>query len=199
MNVISANKPYGLRKNIIDNYDYYHLPEMSKTRNNDDDLQLYASNGRIMYCPADYPLPKKSPSIDSYKVFIPSAWGNMSEKSGLGGAYSDIIIASPKDICTESFVECGTFTNYEQAKYFAKFVLTKFCRALIYVNKISQQSSRSVWENVPQLDFSEKWWNKSISEIDEELFNKYNVPQNIREYVKKNIQTKTIANIINYK
>lgn len=199
MNVISANKPYGLRKNIIDNYDYYHLPEMSKTRNNDDDLQLYASNGRIMYCPADYPLPKKSPSIDSYKVFIPSAWGNMSEKSGLGGAYSDIIIASPKDICTESFVECGTFTNYEQAKYFAKFVLTKFCRALIYVNKISQQSSRSVWENVPQLDFSEKWWNKSISEIDEELFNKYNVPQNIREFVKKNIQTKTIANIINYK
>jgi superfamily II DNA or RNA helicase len=199
MNIISANKPYGLRKNIIDNYAYYHLPEMSETRKNDDDLQLYASNGRIMYCPANYPLPKKSLSIDSYKVFIPSAWGNMSEKSGLGGAYSDIIIASPRDICTESFVECGTFANFEEAKYFAKFALTKFCRALIYVNKISQQSSRSVWKNVPQLDFSENWWNKSISEIDEELFNKYNVPQNIRDFVKNNIQTKTIANIINYK
>ena len=110
---------------------------------------------------------------------------------------TEVALGGVSGMYIKSFFNVTTLSNLCWAS--GKFVLTKFCRALIYVNKISQQSSRSVWENVPQLDFSEKWWNKSISEIDEELFNKYNVPQNIREFVKKNIQTKTIANIINYK
>ena len=76
--------------------------------------------------------------------------------------------------------------------------MTKFARALLFINKFSQQST-TAWHSVAVQDFSESWWSKSISEIDEELFNKYNVPQNIRDFVKKNIQTKTFANIINYK
>lgn len=199
MGKISTNKPYGLRKNIIDNYDYYHLPPMYDTKKSSDDLTLYASNERIKYCDKNYPLPKKSLALYKYKVFIPSAWGNMGEKAGLGGAYSDIIIGSPSEICTETFVECGLFENYEYAKRFAKFAMTKFCRALIYVNKLSQQSSRSVWEAVPDENFIEEWWNKSISEIDEELFKKYNIPSDIVDYVKKNIQTRTESNIVNYK
>ncbi len=198
MNEISANKPYGLRTNIIGNYTYYRLPEMMKDKKSNEDLTVYASNGRIVFCSSDYPLPKCSIAINKYKLFIPSAWGNMSENSGLGGAYSDVIIGGPRDICTETFVECGIYDNYELAKKASKYVLSKFVRALIYVNKVSQQSSRSVWASVPTQDFSESWWDKSIAEIDEELFKKYNIPENIREFVRNNIQTKTIANIVNY-
>ena len=199
MNIVSANKPYGLRKNIIDNYDYYKLPKMTEEKQNPDDLVLYASNERIRYCPKNYPLPKKSPALYSYKVFIPSAWGNMSENSGLGGAYSDIIIGRPGEICTETFVECGNFNSFSEAQKFAKYAMTKFARALLYVNKVSQQSSRSVWEAVPMQDFKEAWWNKTIAEIDEELFKKYSIDQKIIDFVKKNIQTKFETNIVNFK
>ena len=199
MNIVSTNKPYGLRKNIIDNYDYYKLPAMFEERQSDDDLTLYASNERIRYCPKNYPLPKKSSALYKYKVFIPSAWGNMSEKSGLGGAYSDIIIGRPGDICTETFVECGEFDSLAMAQKFAKYAMTKFVRALLYVNKVSQQSSRSVWEAVPLEDFKESWWNKTIAEIDEELFKKYSIDKDIINFVKKNIQTKFESNIVNFK
>lgn len=170
---------------------------MNMERQSEYDLALYASNDRIRYCSCDYPLPKISDGLKKYKVFIPSAWGNMSEKSGLGGAYSDIIIGKPNDICTETFVECGVCDTFRDAKCFAKYAMTKFVRALIYINKVSQQSSRSVWTCVPKQTFSETWWDKSISEIDEQLFAKYNVPADITEFVRKNIQTKDESNIIN--
>jgi hypothetical protein len=198
MDIVSANKPYGLRKNIIDNYDHYKLPEMYDEAKNNDDLRLYASNERIKYCPKDYPLPKVSLAINKYKVFIPSAWGNMSEKSGLGGAYSDIIIGKPGDICTETFVECGSFDNFDTAKKFAKYAMTKFVRALLYINKVSQQSSRSVWAAVPMQDFSEEWWNKSIKEIDAALFKKYGLDTKLVDYINKNIQQKFESNIVNF-
>ena len=76
--------------------------------------------------------------------------------------------------------------------------MTKFARALLYVNKYSQHSTTS-WGAIPVQDYSETWWGKSISEIDYELFEKYDVPINIREFVVSNFQTKSESNIINYK
>lgn len=38
----------------------------------------------------------------------------------------------------------------------------------------------------------------SIDDIDEGLFNKYNVPEDIRQFVRDNIQPMTIDNIIGY-
>ena len=122
----------------------------------------------------------------------------MSEKSGLGGAWSDIILGKPLDVCTETYIESGCFDEINKAMYHAKYILTKFARALIYMNKISQQCSKGAWKNVPIQDYSEEWWTESISSIDEHLFDKYNIPQNIRYIVKKNFQTKSENNIVNF-
>lgn len=121
----------------------------------------------------------------------------MSESAGLGGAFSDIIIASPDEACTETYLEAGPFDTYKEAQKYAKYLMTKFCRALLYVNKFSQHSTSS-WGAIPQQDFFEEWWNKSISEIDEKLFEKYNIPENIRIFIRNNIQQRTEANIVNF-
>ena len=125
-----------------------------------------------------------------------SAWGNMSETAGLGGAYANVIIAKPFEICTETYQESGCFDDFETAKKHAKYLLTKFARATLYANKISQMST-TAWGAVPVQDYSEDWWDKSMAEIDEYLFRKYNVPSDIAEFVRKNIQTKDESNIIN--
>lgn len=52
------------------------------------------------------------------------------------------------------------------------------------------------WGDVPQQDFIEDWWNESINVIEDKLFDKYNIPKNIREFIKKNIQKKNESNII---
>ena len=54
------------------------------------------------------------------------------------------------------------------------------------------------WWAIPQQDYNENWCNKSIDEIDEELFKKYDIPENIVKFVKNNIQKRSEANIVNY-
>ena len=190
----SVLKPYGLRTDVFGNFEKYHLPEMCETRNLDSDIKVVGSKA-VMYIPKNYPLPKRTTAIDKYKVFVPYAWGNMSESVGLGGAFADIIIAKPNEICTETYLESGCFNNIDTAKKHAKYLMTKFARAMLFVNKTSQHST-TAWGDVPMQDYSEPWWDKSIAEIDEELFKKYNVPKDIADYVKANIQTKTENNII---
>ena len=77
--------------------------------------------------------------------------------------------------------------------------MTKFCRALLFKSKSIQDNSKDKWKAVPLQDYHEEWWDKSIAEIDIELMKKYNVPQDIQDFVLKNIQERTEANIVNYK
>jgi len=70
--------------------------------------------------------------------------------------------------------ESGAFDDFETAQKHAKYLMTKFARALLYVNKMSQMSTRA-WGAVPIQDYHELWWNKSIAEIDKELIKKYGV------------------------
>ena len=191
----SVSKPYGIRKDIFKNYAKYNLPEMSIVRQSKTDILVYGSFNEVRYVPRDYAFPRRTKALEKFKVLVGSAWGNMSEKTGLGGAYANVIVAKPFEACTETYQESGCFDDIETCIKHAKYLMTKFARAALYVNKISQMSTTS-WGAVPVQDYSEAWWNNSIDEIDEQLFIKYNIPENIRRYIRKNIQRKTEENII---
>ena len=188
--ITSQRRPYGLDADITD-----VIAPFKETQNNNS-IVIYAKNKTIYYVNTDFKLPKISPKFKKYKIFVPKAWGNMSE-GYLGGAYSDIIIGKPNEACTETYLESGYFDDFAMAKKHAKYLLTNFVRALFFLNKFSQNSTRS-WGAVPMQDYSEPWWNLSIAEINEKLFDKYNIPQNVRDFINKNIQTKTEANIVNF-
>ena len=199
----SSLKPYGLRTDVInvndpDIYKKYKIGQIYKEKKKQDDITIYAKSGLLLYVPKNYAFPKISKGLSKYKVLIPYAWGNMCEKSGLGGAFSDIIIAFPGEACTETYLESGCFENYDIAKKHAKYLMTKFCRALLYLNKFSRHSTSS-WGAIPIQDYSEEWWTETITSIDEHLFKKYNVPQNIQDFVNKNFQTKNENNIVNFR
>lgn len=168
---------------------------MSEERISNTDIKVIGLK-QVRYIPRDYPLPKRTSALDKYKVFVPYAWGNMSPTAGLGGAFADIIIAKPYEICTETYLESGCFDSLDKAQKHAKYLMTKFARAMLFVNKTSQHST-TAWGDVPVQDYTEYWWNKSIADIDEHLFAKYNVPADIAEFVRRNIQTKDESNIIN--
>lgn len=191
----SARKPYGLSTDVFGDFEKYHLPSMSEERISNTDIKVIGLK-QVRFIPRDYPLPKRTNAIDKYKVFVPYAWGNMSATAGLGGAFADIIVAKPYEICTETYLESGCFDSLDKAQKHAKYLMTKFARAMLFVNKTSQHST-TAWGDVPSQDYSEDWWSKSIAEIDECLFKKYNVPSDIAEFVRKNIQTKNESNIVN--
>ena len=174
----SSRKPYGLSTDVIKNTEKYGLKPIFDNKCKSNDIKIYCKSGIVKYAPHDYQLPKCTKHLKKYKVFVAYAWGNMSEKTGLGGAYSDIIIAAPNEICTESYLESGGFDNFEIARRHAKYLMTKFLRALLYLNKFSQHSTTS-WDAIPIQTYEEPWWSLTIEEIDNHLMDKYNIPQDI--------------------
>ena len=140
---------------------------------------------------------RKTIGYGSYKVLIPRIWGNMSLSSGIGGAYADLPIAGPNDVCSETYNYGGITDTQEKAFYVAKYAFTKFFRALLFYYKNSKHTSYDAFLAIPTQDFHEDWWNESIAQIDEHLFDKYNVPDDMRSFVRNNIQTRTEGNIIN--
>lgn len=77
--------------------------------------------------------------------------------------------------------------------------MTRFVRGLFYLNKFSQNTPRNTWLAVPAQTYEEPWWDESILEIEQRLFDKYNIPDNIRKFILENIQQKDETNIINFK
>ncbi len=195
--ITSASKPYGLRTDFIGNPEKYGFQNVYSIRRKDTDIKIYSGNNVVAYLDEDFNFPKKSKAFQRFKVFVPYAWGNMNESAGLGGAFSDILIAAPNEAATETFLESGSFETKIEAQKHAKYLMTKFCRALLYLNKFSQHSTTS-WGAIPIQDYSEYWWDSSIEEINKQLFIKYNIPKNIECFVNKNIQTKSEINIINF-
>ena len=194
--ITTARKPYGLATDYLKTGSKNELSLIHADRKSDEDIKIYVTSKKSVYAEASFPFPRVAPAFENYKVFIPDAWGNMS-KAGLGGAYADIIIASPKEATLGTYVESGNFTNFIIAQKHAKYFMTKFFRALLYANKHSIINS-SAWVAVPCQSYKEDFWDSNISEIDEALFEKYEIPDNIRQFVRTNIQTKEEKNIVNF-
>ena len=195
--ITSSTKPYGLRTDAGENPSKYNLEPMQDNRQSESDIKIVCGTDNIKYVPNNYKLPKENKTKNKFKVFVPNAWGNLS-KHYIGGAYANIILANPNEICTETYIESGCFNDIETTIKHAKYLMTRFCRALLFINKFSILCSNS-WGAIPLQDYSEEWWDKSIDEIDDELFKKYNIPEDIKQFVYENIQQRSEANIINYK
>ena len=127
------------------------------------------------YIPQDYPLPKRD-LLNDYKIFIPRNVG-----SGEFGDFTPTtVIASPKDLCTETFVQVGPFHSMNEANNADNYLRTKFFRALISIRKQDQGASKAIYHFVPIQDFSESW-------TDKELYEKYNLTQEEIEFIESMI------------
>ena len=68
---------------------------------------------------------------------------------------------------------------------------TKFFRALLNAKKVTQDNARSVWVLVPLQDFtpaSDIDWSKSISEIDQQLYKKYDLSPEEIEFIETHVK-----------
>lgn len=140
---------------------------------------------------------KDNSNVCKYKIFVPWAWGNMDVNAGLGGAFADIIIAEPNDVCSMTYNTCGEFDDYETAKKHAKYMMTTFFRGLMFMNKDVKTSSRTAYTSVPVQDYKEDWWSGTIESIDKHLYEKYNA-MDLMLFFLENIQIKSENNIINF-
>lgn len=127
-------------------------------------------------------------NIDKYKVFVPKANGS----GALGESLSKLEIGCPGDSSSSTFISIGAFDTKEEAKNCALYIRTKFARCLLGILKKTQDNPPSVWAYIPVQDFTKNSdidWSKSISEIDKQLYEKYNLSPTEQSFIDTTVKS----------
>ncbi|MEC5379233.1 restriction endonuclease, partial [Staphylococcus hominis] len=122
-----------------------------------------------------------------YKVLLAKSNGSGS----FGERLTEPVIASPFEGHTQTFISIGKFDTQYEATAVAKYIKTKFLRALLGTLKVTQDNKKASWSNIPLQDFtnySDIDWLKSISEIDQQLYKKYNLSENEIKFIEENVK-----------
>ena len=72
-----------------------------------------------------------------------------------------------------------------------KYIKTKFCRAMLSTLKVTQHNPKNTWRNVPIQDFTKKSdidWSKSISDIDGQLYAKYDLDKREVDFIETHVK-----------
>ncbi len=127
------------------------------------------------------------PNIDKYKVIITANNGS----GALGETLSTPVIGVPSMGYTQTFISFGSFDDELTADNAMKYIKSKFCRTLLGVLKVTQNGKKPVWEYVPLQDFTENSdidWSKSIPEIDQQLYKKYDLSQEEIDFIESHVK-----------
>jgi len=128
------------------------------------------------------------PVVGKFKVFIAKADGAAVKAGRVVGTPS---IAPPNTGFTQTFITIGKFDSETEATACATYVKTKFARAMLGILKTTQDNSAIKWKHVPLEDFSATSdidWTKSISDIDKQLYAKYELGANEIAFIEAKIK-----------
>ena len=167
------------------------LPEIFTLKKPDDDREyiraygLYQRERVYRYVRRDYVT--SHGIFDKYKVWVPKSNGS----GAIGEKLSSPLVGSPLVITTETFISIGSFDIVSEADAALKYVLTKFCRAMLGIMKVTQDNTPETWSKVPMQDFtsgSDIDWRLEVSEIDRQLYSKYGLNAEEIEFIEKHVR-----------
>lgn len=154
-------------------------------------MGLLESERVVKYIRKDY-VRDSSGTLDKWNVLVSKANG----ASGTLGDSAARMISRPTVVgmgigYTQTFIAIGKFDNEMEARNAEKYVLTKFARAMLGILKITQDCPGPKWAYVPLQDFtssSDIDWSKSIAEIDEQLFVKYGLDDEEKNFIRTKVK-----------
>ena len=85
----------------------------------------------------------------------------------------------------------GAFESKSEAEGAFKYIKSKFARAMLGILKITQDNNRATWAEVPMQDFTKNSdidWSRSIPEIDQQLYKKYDLSPDEINFIETKVQ-----------
>jgi hypothetical protein len=130
----------------------------------------------------------KHPNLYKWKVFVTGANGT----GRLGETLSSPMVEGPSVGGTQTFISFGAFNTKIEAENCLKYLKTKFSRLLLGIKKVTQNNkTKDVWSKIPLQDFtkdSDIDWSKTISEIDKQLYTKYDLSAEEIVFIEEHVQ-----------
>lgn len=126
--------------------------------------------------------------VGKFKVIIASADGAAVKSGRVVGTPT---VVGPNTGFTQTFMSIGKFDTAAEADACATYVKTKFARAMLGILKTTQHNSAIKWSHVPLEDFSSSSdidWSKSVSQIDQQLYEKYELNSDQINFIEDNVK-----------
>ncbi|MCU9534036.1 Eco57I restriction-modification methylase domain-containing protein [Streptococcus sp. CSL10205-OR2] len=188
--ITSVRKPFGLSTDFFKNHSKYSSQSIYDNRKTKEDFEIIGLNKlkRVSkFVSSDYPIKSGHDLIDKWKIFVPYAYGS----GEFGEIGPSIIVAGPKQVCTETFLVIGPFDTREEAELMKKYFKTKFFRAMIGILKTTQHST-TTYRFIPlelfKKDMTSIDWSKPIEHIDNQLYEKYELTKTEIEFITKKVK-----------
>lgn len=140
----------------------------------------------VRYIRKDY-IKDSSGTLDKYTLLMPKASG----AGTFGEPTGPTVIAPPGMGYTQTFISIGIFDEEREAIWLQKYVKTKFLRSMLSVLKITQDCPAPKWKFVPLQNFannSDIDWSVSISNIDKQLYKKYQLSPEEIAFIEANVK-----------
>ena len=171
VSIVSSRNPYSLATS-----------ERGSEQKKDGCCSLYTSKGKKYY-------PKKNvlqglDTIDHYKIMVGraiSGHAGESDSEGQVKVFSTLEVIGPNEICTDTYIVIGRFTDKSKAYNLLSYLKTKFVRFLVLQTITSINITRNNYQFVPLQDFSKPW-------TDEELYKKYGLTDEEIQFIESMIR-----------
>lgn len=186
MSCLTKGHPYDMATNIFD-----LLPFVFHTNKPNDGKEYIMVVGRennercYKYIRRDYV--NDVSNLTAYKVLLPEAAGS----GEYGEALPSSIIGTPGLANTETFLSIGSFVEENEALHLQQYIKTKFVRGLLGIMKVTQHITPIKFKYVPLQDFtmsSDIDWSQSISSIDLQLYDKYGLTEEERNFIETHVK-----------
>lgn len=179
--VISSRNPFGLS-----------TKERGFIEEKPNCVKLYTSAG-LRYIEKEKVVQGQE-NIDKYKVMISRMACEHAGEPDKNGQYriiSTIKLLEANTVCTDSYIIANSSECKEEVINFISYIKTRFVRFLILQTLSSVNMSKERYAFVPLQDFtanSDIDWSKSIPEIDQQLYAKYNLTEEEISFIESMIK-----------
>lgn len=175
--LVSSNDPFGF--DIRENHSSKRIKPNYSLSEFEGSIPFYYNGWRkegIGYVKKDN-IRKGIELIDSYKIFIPKAWG----VGNVGKDWLNPFLPEDNAVCTETYLSVGPFATKEEANNAISFIQTKFFHLMVSIIKSTQNTMQKAYALVPLQDFSEPW-------TDSKLYAKYGLSEKEIAYIEANVR-----------
>jgi hypothetical protein len=181
---VSSRKPFGLDSKFDRSNEFHKTKKGLK-----DPIICFAKRQKIGYVD-NSKFKFDQDRLNNYKVFTSFA-------NNIGTELNDdnlnTFIGEPRTICTETYIILGDGLDIDKfsANNISKYFTTRFARFFHSIAKSNQNATSKTYKFVPLQDFTSKSdidWTKSIEEIDQQLYKKYNLTEEEIEFIEKMIK-----------
>ncbi len=176
--IVNTRNPFGLSSNV--------RGEKSG------ELRLISSAG-TSWLPKSA-VPSSNQLLAKYKILMSKVTAEHAgepDKNGQFKIVSRTEIIGPNDVCTDSYLIIGASKNKSIVENEYKYLQTRFTRFLLMLSVSSINLSPEKFQFIPLQDFtdiSDIKWNKSIAEIDKQLYAKYKLTDNEISFIESMIK-----------